>query len=190
MAITAKLSANGYGNMVRVKTGKVRLSFPHLFERDEKYGKYQVQLLVPKGSDTEKVLNKAIENAKADGKTRLWGGKLPGKLRVCMMDGDEPDDNGETRPENEGHWLVSAKSNNKPKVYDQDGGDIFDPEDIYAGCYVQAIFDVFPYAGEGKGVSAILSGVKKIADGEKLGSGGYKPEASDFDDAEDDDLLG
>ena len=62
MAIQAKLSANSYGNKVRVKTGKVRLSFPHLFEKYEKSGKYQAQLMIPKGSDTETILEKAIIN--------------------------------------------------------------------------------------------------------------------------------
>lgn len=190
MAIAAKLSANGYGTMVRVKTGKIRLSFPNLFERFEKSGKYQAQLMIPKGSDTEKVLEKAIENAKQDGKTRLWGGKIPGRLEISRKDGDEPDDNGETYPENAGMWLVSAKSNTKPKVYDTDGSDIFEQESIYGGCYVQAIFDVYPYANDSKGIAFALSGIKKIADGEPLGGGSYKPSADDFDDAEDDDLLG
>lgn len=193
MAIKATLSANGYGNMIRVKTNKVRLSFPHLFEKYEKSGKYQCQLMIPKGSDTEEVLEKAIANAKLDGKTRLWGGKVPGRLEISRKDGDEPDDEGNTYPENEGHWLIAAKSNTKPKVFDKDGSDVFDEEDIYAGCYVQAIFEVYPYANDSKGIAFALSGIKKLAEGERLGGGGYKPSADAFDDAEDiedDDLLG
>lgn len=190
MAIQAKLMANNYGNMTRVKTGKVRLSFPHLFERYEKSDKFQAQFMVPKGSDTENVLNKAIENAKQDGKTRLWGGKIPGKVTVSMKDGDEPNDEGEVFPDNEGHWLVVAKSTKKPAVFDKDGSDVFDMDDIYAGCYVQAIFDVYPYNNDSKGIAFALSGIKKLADGEHLGGGGYKPDADAFDEAEEDDLLG
>lgn len=192
-AVKATLSANGYGNMVRVKTGKVRLSFPHLFEKYEKSGKYQAQLMIPKGSDSEEMLDKAIANAKLDGKTRLWGGKVPGRLEVSRKDGDEPDDEGNTYPENEGHWLIAAKSNRKPAVFDKDGSDVFDEDDIYAGCYVQAIIEVYPYANDSKGIAFALSGIKKLADGERLGGGGYKPDADAFDDAEDiedDDLLG
>lgn len=190
MAIQARLSENGFGNKVRVRTGKIRISFPHLFEKYEKSGKYQAQLMIPKGSDTEDVLRKAIENAKLDGKTRLWGGKMPGRLDVSMKDGDEPNDDGDVFPENAGHLLLAAKSNTKPSVYDTDGGEAFDAESVYAGCYVQAIFDVYPYANDSKGIAFALSGVKKLADGERLGGGGYKPSSDDFDDAEDDDLLG
>lgn len=191
MAIQAKLSANSYGNKVRVKTGKVRLSFPHLFEKYEKSGKYQAQLMIPKGSDTETILEKAIINAKEDGKTRLWGGKIPRTVEISRRDGDEPNDDGDTYPENEGHWLIAAKTTKKPPVLDRDGGDIFDEDDIYAGCYVQAIFEVYPYNNDSKGIGFALCGIKKIADGERLGGGGYKASADDFDevDDEDDDLL-
>ena len=36
MAIKAVLKENSFGNKTRVKTGKVRISFPHLFEVYEK----------------------------------------------------------------------------------------------------------------------------------------------------------
>ena len=191
MAIKAVLKENSFGNKTRVKTGKVRISFPHLFETYEKSGKYQAQLMIPKESDTETILYKAIENAKADGKTRLWGGKIPGGLKLNIKDGDQPDGEGETYPENEGCILITAKTGSKPAVFDTDGGEIFDQEDMYAGCYVQAIFDVYPYNNDSKGIAFALSGVKKVADGQRLGGGGYKAGADDFDEVEegDEDLM-
>ena len=191
MAIKAVLKENSFGNKTRVKTGKVRISFPHLFEVYEKSGKYQAQLMIPKESDTETILYKAIENAKADGKTRLWGGKIPGGLKLNIKDGDQPDGEGETYPENEGCILITAKTGSKPAVFDTDGGEIFDQEDMYAGCYVQAIFDVYPYNNDSKGIAFALSGVKKVADGQRLGGGGYKAGADDFDEVEegDEDLM-
>ena len=62
---------------------------------------------------------------------------------------------------------------------------------MYAGCYVQAIFDVYPYNNDSKGIAFALSGVKKVADGQRLGGGGYKAGADDFDEVEegDEDLM-
>jgi len=188
MAVKAVLRENGFGNKVRVRTGKVRLSFPHLFDTYEKSGKYQAQFLIPKDSDTVKVLNEAIENAKADGKTRLWGGKVPGNLKMSVKDGDTMvNDDGESYPENEGCIIVTAKTNSKPAVFDTDGGDIFDQDDLYAGCYVQAIFDAYPYTNDSKGIAFALSGVKKVADGPRIGGGGYKAGAGDFSEVDDED---
>jgi hypothetical protein len=187
MAVKAALKENSYGNRTRVKTGKVRLSFPHLFDRYDKSGKYQAVFIVPKDSDTQKVIDEAVKNAKLDGKTRLWGGKVPGRLDISMKDGDEPNDDGDIYPENEGNNLVTAKSNTKPAVFDTDGSDIFDEEDIYSGCYVQAIFEVYPYNNDSKGIAFALSGVKKVSDGEHLGGGGYKAGADDFDEVDEDD---
>ena len=49
----------------KVVTGKVRLSFPHLFEKYDKSDKYQCQLLISKDDkDTIGVIKKAIEAAK------------------------------------------------------------------------------------------------------------------------------
>ena len=186
MAIKAALKENSFGNKTRVKTGKVRLSFPHLFEKYEKSGKYQAVLIVEKGSATEEVINSAIKNAKSDGKTRLWNGKVPGKLDIAMKDGDEPNDEGETYPESEGCILVTAKTTKKPAVFDMDGGDVFDEDEIYAGCYVQAIFEVYPYNNDSKGIAFALSGIKKVADGERLSGAGYTADAGDFDELDDD----
>lgn len=192
MAVKASLSANSFGTKVRVKTGKVRLSFPHLFAKYEKSGKYQATLIVPKGSDTDDIINQAIENAKADGKSRLWGGKVPRLEIKSRKDGDEPNEEGDIYPENKNCWLIAAKTNRKPSVFDRDGSDVFDESDVYAGCYVQAIFEVYPYANDSKGIAFALSGIKKIADGERLGGGGYTPDADEFDEDEEDeeDLLG
>ena len=62
----------------KARTGKVRLSYPHLFEKYEKSGKYQCVLLIDKkDKDTISVLKKAIEAAKEQGKSeKCW--KIPG----------------------------------------------------------------------------------------------------------------
>lgn len=187
MAVKAALKENSYGNRTRVKTGRVRLSYPHLLEKYEKSDKYQAQFLIDKeDAETVRVIEAAVKNAKEDGKTRLWGGKMPGKVVVAMKDGDERDDP-DSYAEQAGCLVVTAKSKNQPPVLGPDGGDIFDTDEIYAGCYVQAIFEAYPYSQDTKGVAFALQGVKKLADGERIGGGGYKASADDFD--ADDDVL-
>lgn len=190
MAITARLTDNAFGNSVHLRTGKVRLSFPKLFEKDQKSGKYQAGLIIPKGSDTEALLRKAIENAKEDGKTRLWGGKMQGKPKVWITDGDAPKDGEDTRPEYEGCIIVNAKSDLAPAVYDIDGSEVdgtFDRETIYPGCFVQAVIEAYPYNNDAKGISFSLLAIKKVSDGDRFGGGIRKVSADEFDTVDDED---
>lgn len=188
MAIKAALTESWSGYNTHLKTGLVRLSFPHLFEKFEKSGKYQAQFYVDKNDKaTIKLLNEAIENAKEHGKDAKWGGKIPldSKITISVKDGDEDADE---FPAQEGAMIITAKSERKPKVLDIDGSEMFDQEDIYPGCYVQAIVEAYPYNADGKkGIAFALLGVKKMKDGERLGGGGSTVEDSDFDEAEDDD---
>lgn len=184
--VKAKLMENNYGRKERVRTsGKVRLSYAHLFEKYEKSGKYQATLLIDKeDEETLKAINKAIEAAKEDGKDRVWGGKIPGssKFRNPLNDGDEMD---EEIDGYEGHYYLTAKSTRRPSVFDEEKNEIFDDEDIYSGCYVSAVIEFYPYDNEGKGVGVILLGVRKTDDGERFGGGGAVASADDWDDDED-----
>lgn len=183
----AKLSPNRSGDYeTHLKTGLVRLSFPHLFEKYEKSGKYQAQFYVDKkDKDSIALLNKCIEEAKECGKATKWGNVIPKKLNISVKDGDEDADE---YPAQANQMIITAKSSYKPTVYDKDGSEVFDQEDIYAGCYVQAIVEAYPYNADGsKGVAFALLGVKKMKEGERLGGGGNAVDASDFDEAEEDD---
>lgn len=185
--MSAKLSENSYGNAVRVRTGRVRLSYPHLFERDKTTGKFGAKLLIPKDDeDTVNIIKEAVKNAKEDGKKRVWGGKEPKNLRLIVGDGDKSDNE-----EDAGMITINAKSSHKIDIYDKDGSPIDDEDDIYAGCWVQAIIEFFPYNNQGTGVSCTLEGLKKVKDDEKFGGSGFKASADDFDDDgdEDDDLI-
>lgn len=179
--MSAKLITNSYGQAVRVRTGRARLSFPKLFERDKMTGKYGATIMIPKDDeDTLNLIKEAIENAKEDGKERVWGGKIPAKLRIIVNDGDQSE-----RDEENGYYTIAAKSNRKIDVYGK-GGVLLDEDDIYPGCWVQAIIEFYPYDNQGKGISATLEGIKKVADGERFGGGGYMAGADDFDDDGDD----
>lgn len=174
----------------KIVTGKVRLSFPHLFEKYDKSDKYQCQLLISKDDkDTLGVIKKAIDAAKEIGKTEKWGGNVPGNFASPLHDGADKEDE-----EVYGNvYYISAKNGQrKPQVVDLDRDEIYDEDEVYAGCYVRASLSFFPYNQSGNGVGCILNHIQKLEDGERLG-GGASSAADDFDDdGEDveDDLLG
>ena len=176
--MVAKIKKNG-----DVITGLVRLSYPHLFEKDEASDKYSASLIIP-GDDKEslKVLNEAIEKAKESGKSSKWGGKVPSKLTLPIHDGAESTDSSGAY---DGNYYFSARSSSKPKIFDEDGIEIVDSDDVYPGCYVRAIIAFYPYNNSQNGVGVILKGIKKVKDGDPLG-GSSNVTADDFDEEDDD----
>ena len=75
-----------------------RISFANIWEPKSINGseeKYSVSCVIPK-SDKALIarIEKAIEAAREDGKTRRWGGKIPPNLKLPLRDGDidRPDD--------------------------------------------------------------------------------------------------
>ena len=167
----------------KIVTGKVRLSFPHLFQKYDKSDKYQCQLLIRKDDkDTLGVMKKAIEAAKEIGKAEKWGGKVPGNFANPLHDGADKDDE-----ETYGAcYYISAKNGQrKPQVVDLNRDEIYDEDEVYAGCYVRASLSFFPYNQSGNGVGCILNHIQKLEDGARLG-GGVSSAADDFGDDDDD----
>lgn len=173
--------------MAKVVTKKpVRLTFAFLPDEE---GVYRTSLLIPK-SDKELVaqINEAIEEAKEYGKTAKWGGRIPRNLKIAFSDGDESDV--EKYPENEGHYLLNARSKKKVGLVDRDRQPILDASEIYSGCWAYVSVTSFAYDNESKGVSFFLNNIMKARDDEPFGSGASTPD-EDFADIsdEDDDLL-
>lgn len=174
----------------RVVTGKVRLSYVHLFEPytndPEKEARYSVTILIPKSDKvTLEKINKAIEAAKEDGKTKTFGGKIPGNLKTTLHDGDEEADL-DRNPEYAGHFYMAMSSKTRPGVVDQDLNPILDSTAVYSGCYARVSINAFPYSNSGnKGISFGLNNVQFLDDGEPLG--GRTRAEDDFGD--DSDLL-
>jgi hypothetical protein len=174
----------------RVVTGKVRLSYVHIFEPytndPEKEARYSVTILIPKEDKaTLKKIHAAIEAAKEDGKTKTWGGRVPGNLKLTLHDGDEEADL-ERNPEYAGHMYMAMSSKQRPGVVDQDLNPILDSTQVYSGCYARVSINAFPYSNSGnKGVSFGLNNVQFLEDGEPLG--GRTRAEDDF--ADDSDLL-
>lgn len=156
----------------KVITGKVRLSYVHLFEPqavgDSGNEKYSASLIIPK-TDTatlDKVKN-AIKEAVAVGKTSKFDGKVPANLKLPLRDGDEE------RSEDEAYadaMFMNATANTKPGVIDLARKVIENPEELYSGCYAVVSINFYAYNRNGnKGIACGLNNVMKIADGEPLG---------------------
>lgn len=176
-------------------TGEVRLSYCYLFEprREEdpnKESKYGVTILIPKSDKaTLKKIKDATEAAKAVGKGKTWGGKIPPNLSLTLHDGDTDRDTDE-QPEFKGHMFMSVSSKERPGLVDRALNPITDRSDLYSGCYARVAISAFPYNNSGKkGVTFFLNHVQKMRDGEHL-DGRSKPEdVFDALDEDDSDLL-
>ena len=129
-------------------------------------------------------IEEAIEEAKEYGKTAKWGGKIPRNLKIAFQDGDDTDI--DKYPENEGHYLLNARSKKKVGLVDMDRQPILDPDEIYSGCWAYVSVTSFAYDNESKGVSFFLNNIMKARDDEPFGSGASTPD-EDFADISDDD---
>lgn len=163
----------------KIKTGKVRLSYAHVFQPQSMDGgaeKYSVRLLIPKSDkETLQKIKTAVNTAKEQGKSK-WGGRIPESCKTPLRDGDKeyPDD--ETYTD---HYFLNASSTSKPVVAKPigkkpDGSAKFelitDTTEVYSGCYAKVSLNFYPFAKKGnRGIAAGLNHLVKIQDGDFLG---------------------
>ena len=160
----------------KVLTGKVRLSYAHLFKprpaEDGGTPKYSGVFLISKKDQlTLGKIKAAIEAAKQKGIDK-FGGKIPVSLKNPLRDGDTDPPGGNARTELMGMMFITASTTDAPVVVDLDKQDIISQSEIYSGCYVQAsiTFSAYNHKTGGKGIGAYLNGVQKLADGEPFGA--------------------
>ncbi|MFD1954269.1 DUF2815 family protein [Paenibacillus thailandensis] len=163
----------------KVITGKVRLSYAHIFEPQSIDGgeeKYSTAILIPKSDkETLRKIQAAVNAAKELGKSK-WGGKIPANCKTPLRDGDEE------RPDDEayaGHYFLNATSNYKPGIAKPIGKgpdgktkfqEITDTTEVYSGCYARVSLNFYPFDAKGnRGVAAGLNNVVKVQDGDFLG---------------------
>ena len=164
------MATNTVINPAKVVTGKVRLSYVHVFEpetiNEGGEPKYSVSLLIPKKDKaTLQAINAAIASVKAADKSKVtWGGKVPADavLKLPLRDGDEerPDDEAYT-----GMMFVNANASIKvkPEVIDKVGKPILNPDELYSGCFarVSVTFYAFNVSGN-KGIACGLGNIMKV----------------------------
>lgn len=172
-------------NPTKVVTGKVRLSYVHVFEphasQPGQEPRYSVSILIPKSDKaTLDKIAAAVEAAKQAG-APLWGGKVPAGLKLPLRDGDVERDSDEYK----GHWFLNANSKQRPGVVDASVQPIIDATEVYSGCYGRVALNFYPFNTSGsKGVGAGLQNVQKVGDGDPL-SGRSRAE-DDFTSVDDD----
>lgn len=205
---------------VRVKnpqeflSGKIRLSFPHIFEPVPKKGddgsvvvdsagnpslQYSCVLIIPKTE--EETVNTLKASMKAAALARFGEGKVPAKWAKGLRDGDtdeaaliDPLDPGKGRkPELVGCYWINLTSKQPPGVIGNEkdefagGWKKLSPGDIKAGDWVRTQIRCYGFdKPQNKGVAFGFSGIQLVEEGEALATGGF--DASLF--AEDEDLAG
>ncbi|NVP35933.1 DUF2815 family protein [Listeria monocytogenes] len=188
--------------MVKVKTGKVRMSYVHVFEPwsgdESQEKKYSVCLIIDKtDKKTVKAIKSAIKELKESKEAiNIWGGKngtAPKNLKTPLRDGDEERDEME---EFEGKYFVNANSKRQPGVINKKRKELT-VEEFYSGCYGRVSIDLYAYNSNGsKGIAVGLNNLLFLEDGEPLGFSTLSAEDDfgddlddyddDFDDEEDD----
>ena len=170
----------------KVITGKVRMSYVHVFEPHMGEGstkpQYSVCLLIPK---TDKVtlgkIQAAVEAVKASDEAKAkWGGKVPPTMKLPLRDGDleKPGDEAYA-----GMMFVNANCSekSKPGVVSNKGVPITDESEFYSGCYGRASVNFFAFNNSGnKGIGCGLNNLMKLEDGPALA--GKASASEDFKD--------
>ena len=167
--------------MAKIKFTNVRLSFPSIFNRAEfngEQGKFEATFLMYKDSQAVQIakLESAIEAAIKEAKI-----KVPSDKR-CLKDGDEVEYDGYANM-----MSLKASSKKRPTVIDRDKTALAEDDQNapYAGCYVNAIIDLWVQNNNfGKRVNANLYGIQFVKNGEAFGSGDIDV-MDDFDDIDD-----
>lgn len=165
-------------NPTNVTTGRVRLSYVHLFKPYARPGqepKYSVMILIPKSDvATKQRIDAAIQAAIEAGVNSKWNGIRPPQIAIPIHDGDgpRPSDGMPFGPECKGHWVMTASSNRQQAVVDLNLNPIIDQTQVYSGMYGRVNVNFFAYNSNGKkGIGCGLGPVQKLEDGEPLGGG-------------------
>lgn len=140
--------------------------------------KYKVTALFPKDRYDMSPIKRAIKEAI----NRKFGDRPPKKLKMPINDGDDNED------ENmHGFWTITASSETKPEVLDEDGIACDDEAAIYSGCYGKLYLKAFGYDNESKGVSFAFNAFYKVKDGKRLSGRMSAREAFGLDEEEEQD---
>jgi len=188
----------------RVYLKNVRLSYPHLFDRqkasEDAEPKFSAAFLIDPttkdGKKNIKLIEAAIEAAKEQAgftdKTKFKDN------RVCYFDGNEnTDDEGNVKAGYEDMMVIKASNKDPVRLLTRKKKEVErDKSPFYGGCYVECILGLYgTKKGGSPGIFASLDGVRFWDDGEpfgktQVGDDEWDDDEDDEDEDEDDDLLG
>jgi hypothetical protein len=125
--------------------------------------KYGLTLLIPKTDKKEvKRFNEVFQCVKNENLVFFKGCK---KILGGLRDGDTEIDS----PEFSGHYFLNVSSSETPGVIDEDLCPIFNPDEVYNGCYGRASLTFYPFSAMGSyGIAAHLHNLQKLKDGERF----------------------
>lgn len=171
----------------KMKLTNVRLSFPSIWKKavfEGKETKFEATFLMHKDDQADLIakVEKKIDQFLED---KFGNGKVPKSVkRTCLIDGDTKDYDGY-----ENHMAFKGGSNRRFTIIDKDKTPLVEDDDKpYAGCYVNAIVDLWysDHTKGGKQVLGNLLGIQFLRDGEPFGAGNVDT-ADEFDEIEDED---
>lgn len=173
------LDANGQPNG-NYRTGPVRGSFLHIFERSKPIapnpqGKYTATALFPPAADLT-----VLKNAAAEAAIAKWPAaadpdpsKRPTLHSPFRQQGDKANIGGYTPG---GIFVVGVADQRQPYVVDERGAPITDPKEVESGYWYLMVLRPFVFdSGLKKGVSFGINGLMRIAKDKTFGGGGSNP---------------
>ena len=177
------------------ETGKIvlgthRVTYVHIKEPsafEDEDPKYNITFLIPYDHpDVQRIEDTMMAIYKSE-KESTFGG-LPfnsPKIWNPLRDGLDVLDEKPDRVEYEGCMFIKATSKSQPVVFDADGSELYDLDDLYSGCYARAVLAVRAFnSKKGKrGFSVYINSIKFIKDGERLG--GFSASHDDYGDEDD-----
>lgn len=190
--------------MARVQLQEVRLSFPDLFiptefEKGDGKARFNAAFLTVPGTENDKRIWAAIQQVAIE----AWGQKDPAKglakvreyegnsNKFCYIDGNKKDYDGY-----KSMFCLSSHrkaADGRPSVLDRNKAPLTLADGKpYAGCYVNALVEIWAQDGTNSGIRCGLLGVQFVKDGDAF-SGAGRASAEDFEDlgvpADADDLM-
>ena len=149
----------------KILTPKFRVAFPNVFKpklNQQNEPKYGLVMLFDKNTDISELKELADEVAR-----EKWPKGVPTDLRSPFRDGNEKADKYDGFKDT---IAVTANSNYKPGLVNQNVEEIINQEDFYSGCYARATVNAYAYEKLGnRGVSFSVQNIQKLDDGEYLG---------------------
>jgi hypothetical protein len=172
-----------------IKLENVRLSYPSLWQAkgfqggrggrggrggDDDSGQksFQATFLIPKDTDKGKDLYDRIRDVIDEAMKEKWGKDIP-RLKDDKFPLHDGDDKEQPTDGYDGHWYLSARSQMRPKVMDNDGKTPLAESDgkIFAGDFVHGWVRIWVMDNNyGRRVCASLEAVQFIRQGERFGA--------------------
>ena len=174
--------------MAKIQLKNARLSFPSLFQKAEFDGvktKFEGTFLLDKTTQADQI--KIVEKAIDDFLSAKFPNGAPKSIkRTVFVDGDSKDYDGYAN-----QMGFKGSNTKRPTVVDRDRSPIAEDDGIiYAGCYVNAIVDLW-YSDHPKGGKQVLGnvmGVQFVKEGSTFGAD-TTSSAEEFDELENDEMF-